>query len=120
MPTILAAVKVPAPTGLPGLNLLQEKAVNARKTLFGALFTHDAVDIRQPSANLLTRWVIDGEWKLLVPVSHPPADRSTPEQPSQIELYRIAADVTETTNLAEKEPARVQALRQKLDVWWRP
>ena len=120
LPTILAAVKVRALSGLPGLNLLQEKAVNARKTLFGALFTHDAVDIRQPSANLLTRWVIDGEWKLLVPVSHPPADRSTPEQPSQIELYRIAADVTETTNLAEKEPARVQALRQKLDVWWRP
>lgn len=119
LPTILAAVKVPAPSGLPGLNLLQEKAVNARQTLFGALFTHDAVDIRKPSANLLSRWVIDGEWKLLVPVRNPPADRSTPEQPPHLELYRITADATETMNLAEKEPARVQALKQKLDVWLR-
>ncbi len=120
LPTILAAVKVPAPRALPGLNLLQEKAIQARQTLFGALFTHDAINIRKPSANLLSRWVIDGEWKLLMPVSNPPTDRSTPEQPQQIELYRLTRDAAETTNLASQEPARVQALKQKLDGWWRP
>ena len=120
LPTILAAVQLPAPAGLPGVNLLQEKAVRARRTLFGELFTHDAIDIRKPSANLLARWIIDGEWKLLVPVDKPPADRSTPEQPSQIELYRITADAEEKTNLAARETARVQSLRRKLDAWWRP
>lgn len=118
LPTILTAARLPVPKGLPGLNLLQEKAVRARKTLYGAIFTHDAVDIRQPTANLLSRWIIDGEWKLLVPVNKPPDDRSTAEQPSRIELYRIASDVNETINLAEQEPTRVQALKQKMDLWF--
>lgn len=118
LPTIVGAVKIPAPSGLPGVNLLQEKAVNARKTLYGAIFTHDAVDIRQPAANLLSRWIIDGDWKLLVPVSNPPKDRGTPEQPPQIELYRLTGDATETTNLAEKERARVKVLKRKLDSWF--
>lgn len=118
LPTILAAVKVPAPRGLPGINLLQEKAVNARHTLFGALFTHDAIDVRNPAANLLSRWIIDGDWKLLVPVTKPPEDRSTAEQPQKTELYRITSDATETLNLADKEPARVRQLKQKLDAWY--
>ncbi|MBL8205519.1 MAG: sulfatase [Blastocatellia bacterium] len=118
LPTILGAVKLPAPSGLPGVNLLQEKAVTVRKTLYGAIFTHDAVDIRQPAANLLSRWIIDGDWKLLVPVSNPPKDRGTPEQPPQIELYRLTGDATETTNLAEKERARVKVLKRKLDSWF--
>lgn len=118
LPTILAAVKLPTPSDLPGINLLTEKSVRARKTLFGALFTHDAIDVRNPSANLLSRWIIDGDWKLLVPVTNPPQDRSTAEQPKQIELYRITTDTTETTNLAGKEPARVQAMKQTLDRWF--
>lgn len=116
MPTLLAAAGVKSPGGLPGLNLLDDKAVNARRTLYGAIFTHDAVDIRDPAANLMTRWMIDGEWKLLVPVP----GKANEEQPQQIELYRIAADPEEKTNLAAREPKRLQALQQKLDAWWRP
>ena len=115
LPTLLAATNIPAPPGLPGLNLLDEQAVKARQTLFGAIFTHDAVELRRPAANLMTRWVIDGEWKLLVPVP----GQANEEQPQQDELYRIARDPEERINLAAKEPARVAALRRKLDAWWK-
>jgi arylsulfatase A-like enzyme len=119
-PTVLTAAGANVPAGLAGLNLLNARAVAARKTLYGECFTHDAIDLRKPSANLLARWIIDGDWKLLVPVESPPEDRATPEQPPAIELYRVTTDVEEKTNLAVREPATVRALRRKLDAWWRP
>ncbi len=116
LPTLLAATNISAPDGLPGLNLLDDRAVRARQTLFGAIFTHDAVDLRNPSANLMTRWVIDGEWKLLVPVP----GQANEEQPQHTELYRITRDPEERVDLASKEPRRVAALRRTLDAWWNP
>ena len=115
-PTVLAAVGAKVPTGLPGLNLLAARAVAARRTIYGECFTHDAIDLRNPSANLYSRWILDGEWKLIVPVENRPHD----EGPKDMELYRITTDVEEKTNLAAQEPARVQVLRRKLDAWWRP
>ena len=115
-PTALAAAGIEAPAGLPGVNLLDERAVRARRALYGAIFTHDAIDIRRPAANLMTRWVIDGDWKLLVPAPGGPRE----EQPPTIELYRLAADPDERSNLAPREPKRVEALRRKLDAWWTP
>jgi uncharacterized sulfatase len=115
-PTVLTAVGAKVPTGIPGLNLLDARTVAARKTLFGECFTHDAIDLRKPSANLYSRWILDGEWKLIVPVAGRPHD----EGPKEIELYRISTDAEEKTNLAAKEAARVQSLRRKLDQWWRP
>ena len=115
-PTVLRAVGAKVPTGMPGLNLLDTQAVTARKTLYGECFTHDAIDLRNPTANLYSRWILDGEWKLIVPVDNRPHD----EGPKQIELYRITTDTEEKTNLAAQEAGRVQVLRRKLDMWWRP
>ncbi len=116
MPTLLAAAGSDPPKDLPGLNLLDEKAVKARRTLYGAIFTHDAVDIRRPASNLMTRWMIDGDWKLLVPV----AGMANEEQPRKVELYRISVDPDERDDLAGRESSRVSQLRRKLDAWWNP
>lgn len=116
VPTLLAATGVQAPAGLPGLNLLDDKAVNARRALYGASFTHDLVELRDPSANVLTRWMIEGEWKLLVPTP----GQTNEEQPQKVELYRITTDPDERADLAEREPKRVEAMRRKLDSWWNP
>jgi len=116
MPTLLKAVGVQSPDGLPGIDLLDDKAVRVRRALYGAIFTHDAVDIRNPAANLMTRWVIDGDWKLLLPI----AGKANAEQPQTVELYRITADPDERNNLAGKEAKRVAALQRKLDAWWKP
>lgn len=116
MPTLLAAAGIDPPKDLPGLNLLDEKALRSRKTLYGAIFTHDAVDIRRPASNLMTRWVIDGDWKLLVPVP----GKANEEQPQKIELYRISVDPDERDDLAGRESSRVAQLMRKLDAWWKP
>lgn len=116
LPTLLAATGINAPPNLPGINLLNTKAVNTRTTLYGGCFTHDAVELRNPSANVLSRWVIDGNWKLIVPVPGRKGE-DVPEQPM---LYHLATDPTEQTNLAATEKRRVAMLQNKLDTWWKP
>jgi uncharacterized sulfatase len=111
MPTVLAAVGIDAPPGLPGLNLADQAAVNARKTLFGECFTHDAVDLELPASGLRWRWIIDGDCKLIVP-------NPVNEPDAPIELFHITADPMEKENLATQQPERVAELRAKLDAWW--
>lgn len=53
------------------------------------------------------RMVRDGDWKLVVA-------EGKKEAAAQTELFNIAADPNETTNLAAKEPQRVEALRARL------
>jgi uncharacterized sulfatase len=115
MPTILVAVGLPAGKDLPGLNLLDEAAVGRRKTLHGECHTHNAVDLNDPAKNVRHRWIIDGNWKLIVP--HVPADKDGPGEP---ELYDLAADPLEKTNRIAEKPDVAATLRKKLDAWWNP
>ena len=110
-PTILAATGAKIPEELPGLNLLNTEAANARQTLFGECFTHNAVDLDRPAASLRWRWVIDGEWKLIVPA---PQNEPT----AAVELFHVSADPMEKQNLAPDQPERVAALRAQVNAWW--
>lgn len=113
VPTLLAALEQPPPPAMQGINLLDEKTAAARHAIFGECFTHNAVDLDDPAANLRWRWVIDGHWKLILPDA-----RNEPD--AAIELYDLASDPHETRNLADSQPARVAELRSRLDAWWRP
>jgi uncharacterized sulfatase len=110
-PTILAATGGKATNDMPGINLLDAKAVADRTATFGEIFEHNAVDIRVPAKNLQYRWVIDGHWKLIVPN----AER-IPK--GTVEFYDLATDPWEENNLASQQPERVAALQKKLDAWW--
>jgi arylsulfatase A-like enzyme len=124
VPTILAATGTAAPPdlpginlpgiNLPGINLLDRRAVTSRRTLYGENFTHDAVDIRRPSTSLLSRWIIEDGWKLIVPVPGVNGE-DVPDRPL---LYRIAGDPDEQQDLAAREPRRLEQMRQRLDAWW--
>ena len=115
-PTILSAVGVDDPSllgSLPGVNLLDEKQVAARSSVFGEIYEHDVFDIARPTASLRDRWVIDGQWKLIVPHTARVPDGVT-------ELYNLHDDPDELRNLAESEPDYVAALRKSLDAHWLP
>ncbi|MFO1021279.1 MAG: sulfatase-like hydrolase/transferase [Planctomycetales bacterium] len=113
LPTILKFTGQDLPPDLPGLNLLDPQALGKRSAIFGECFTHNAVDLNRPAANLRYRWIISGSDKLIVPdaVNEP---KASPE------LFDLTTDPEEKTDLAAKSPDRVQSLRTQLDHWWNP
>jgi arylsulfatase A-like enzyme len=113
MPTLLAALGQNPTKAMQGVNLLDDQAVKSRPAIFGECFTHNAIDLDKPAANLRWRWMIHGYWKLIVP-----DERNEPKE--QVELYDLATDPQETANLAAQNADRVARLRAELDAWWTP
>lgn len=112
VPTALAAAGIDPPQSLPGLNLFdlaKENGQGKRNALYGEIFSHDIADIDRPAASLEFRWIIQDDWKLIVPAANGP-----------VELYNLKNDPHETHNVAEKSGDVVNRLRQKLDAWWSP
>lgn len=112
LPTLLKAAGVPCPAGLPGIDLRDSSAIAARETIYGTCYTHDFMDLEKPAKSVRWRWCLSGEWKLIVP-------NLANEPNGVVELYNLDADPFEQKNLAASEPARVAALRGKLDEWWK-
>lgn len=112
VPTLLAAVGIAPHKELPGLNLLEDKAVAERRSIFGECFTHDAVELSRPAANLRWRWIIEGDWKLILP-----APQNEPGGTN--ELYNLVKDPQEERNVAPDHPAAVERLASRLHEWWR-
>jgi len=112
-PTLLTAVGFKPTADMPGVNLLDRTVLAKRDTLYGEIFLHTAVDIQKPGPNLRYRWIIQGDWKLILPHA-PNVKGGTPE------LYDLSTDQHETENLAVKHPDKVVALSAKLDAWWKP
>jgi len=110
-PAILAACGLKPTPDMQGINLLDGKAVNARKAIFGEIFGHNAVDIHRPVANLHYRWCIEDNWKVIVPNRINMPD-------DEIELYDLSKDPHEEENLAAEQPGRVEKMKQMIDQWW--
>lgn len=114
-PTILAACGVDWPHELdrpPGLDLnprAQGGPPLEREAVFGELFTHDCVELGKPRLSLTHRWIRRGNDKLIVPTGE-----AAPE------LYDLATDPDEQTNLAAQRPEVVAELRRLIDAWWDP
>lgn len=112
-PTILAAAGLKPTKDMPGINLLDPHWVASRDAIFGEIFEHNAIDIHKPAANLQYRWIVEKNWKLIVP-------REPNVKDGKIELYDLAKDPFEKDNLAAKEAEKVADLSRKLDAWWKP
>ena len=109
--TILAACGLEVPKAWPGHDrrLAQANGEHARGPVFGAAFTHDVVDLDDPSKNVLSRFVVDGEWKLIL---------HEEEGARRGELFRILEDPAEEAAVVDEGVrARLEGL---LDAWWRP
>ena len=108
-PTILAACGLAPTKEMRGINLLDVAGGKQppRDTLFGEIYGHDVIDIDRAEPNLLQRWCIAGNWKLIES-----ADGTRPE------LYELSKDPTEEKNLAADEPLRVKELSAKIKAEW--
>lgn len=112
VPTLLKALEIPLPAGLPGIDILDEQARKDRKVVFGECFTHNANDLDDPKANLRWRWAVQGQWKLIVP-------NQAIERDGKNELYDLLADPLETKNLVLTHPEIERDLLSQLDAWWK-
>ncbi len=112
-PTILEVCGLKPTDQMQGVNLLDQDALEDRNAAFGAVYTHDAVDIHRPASSLQWRWAVVGPWKLMLP-HRPNLPKASPE------LYHVLDDPHEKTNLAEKKSDIVERLRQRIDAWWTP
>jgi uncharacterized sulfatase len=109
LPTLLGVAGISPPDSLPGINLLDKEAVADRKAIYGECFTHDIVDLDRPEKSLRFRWLIEGNWKLIV---------AQPGEETGVELYNIIDDPHEERNLATEQPQRVGEMLPKLDAWY--
>ena len=75
------------------------------------MFFHTARSLDDPAANLRYRWLIAGDWKLIVP-------NTANEPAAAVELFNLAKDPDEREHLADTEPVKVAELRARLDAWW--
>jgi uncharacterized sulfatase len=125
-PTILKLAGADVPKAMTGIDLRDRAALQKRNTVFGVDHSHDIRGVDQRVANLESRYVIKGDWKLILhnPANFPPpkyagkpnGKKNNPE--GKPELYMLMDDPHELSNLADKHPDKVASLTGILNAWW--
>lgn len=104
IPTLLSLAGLPAPTGLDALDvtpLLTGRGSGAPRP-FHWHFPHYNNQGGRPGGAMR-----DGDWKLV----------EFYDDPAAPELYNLATDLSEKTNLAAQHPDRVRTMRASLAAW---
>ena len=114
-PTILKACGLAPTKEMQGIDLLDDTALAKRKSTYGAIYLHNAVDIHKPSANLTYRWLIDGNWKLILPHKENVTTKAKHRDTGETELYNLAKDPHERNNLAKARQGRTKRLAKQLN-----
>ncbi len=121
-PTILELAGLRKTKQMQGKNLIdvaQGREVPHR-ALYGESYAHDIADLNDVTRTLLYRWVIRGDWKLLLTYdgivnrykwSHPRTEKGP-------QLYNLRVDPTETDNRAAENPEIVKELTTLLYEHW--
>lgn len=112
VPTLLTAIGAKIPEGLQGIDLSDEERTRQRSAVYGECFTHNANNLDEPRENLRWRWIVRGEWKLIVP-------NESIEKGSGEELYHLSSDPLENHNLRKEQPSIAGDLLRELDQWWK-
>lgn len=110
---------------LPGINILNENALQNRKTVFAEAYNHDIINVEVPTESLLYKIAVEGKWKLLIPnPGMVKKDAQTKKEfkagyySKDVQLYDLTNDPLETKNVAAKYPEEVARLTQKINAWW--
>lgn len=110
---------------LPGIDVLDEDAVQNRKTVFAEAYNHDITNIDRPTESLLYKIAVEKEWKLLIP-NPGMMKKETPTYgqnragyySDEVQLYNLVDDPLESKNVAEDHPEVVERLTQNINAWW--
>ncbi len=119
-PTAMAAAGLEAPADLPGINLMNKEAVEAREIIFGVTNAIHNMTPGNPDGTLQYLWAIEGDWKLMVRYS---GENKTKYRNIHVwdtvpvRLYNLAEDPHEETNLAWDRKDKVRELRKKIEAW---
>ncbi|MGC6426199.1 MAG: sulfatase [Akkermansiaceae bacterium] len=126
-PTILKIAGIEVPKSMTGIDLRDTAALEKRDTIYGYDGNHDMFDLGDRTANMESRYIVHGDWKLLLhdeqnyglpyagrPAAHPNNPDGKPE------LYQLSKDPHEKQNLADQNPKKVKELTTLLDAWWKP
>ena len=91
-----------------------------RDHIFGESFAHDIVDISDSEKTLLFRWVIKGNYKLLLTYDGKVSRyKSThPRTEKRPQLFDLSNDPAEKVNLAKDHPEKVAELAKMLNDWY--
>jgi len=116
-PTIAAAAGLKAPDNLPGINLLDEKATNERKAIFGSCHASHNITVGNPDDTLQYLWCVEGAWKLIVRCHGNDTTKyklTHNWDKASVRLYNLVEDPHETNELASQRPEVVSRQKAKI------
>ncbi|SEQ79081.1 uncharacterized sulfatase [Hyunsoonleella jejuensis] len=104
VPTVLDILGIEKPENLPGLSVLDEKALNERKGIFGEVYAHDFDTIEN---SMYYNMAIFPPYKIIVP-------DPVRKKGEVVQLFNIDEDPFEKNNIAEANPDIVKDLQDKI------
>ena len=115
-PTIMASAGLETPKHLPGLNLMDAKALKERNTIYGVTNSIFNMTPDDPDQTTQYLWCIEGEWKLLL--RYPGLDTTHYSKVhswdmAKVQLYNVRLDPHEKKELSKIHPEIVKRLEQK-------
>ena len=121
-PTIAAATGLTAPAGLPGINLLDAKARDARKQVFGVTNSTHNMSPGNPDDTLQYLWCVEQEWKLILRFHGKDTSKYRNLHvwdTAPTHLYHLSEDPNEKRDVADQHPEIVSRLKDRIEGWRR-
>jgi uncharacterized sulfatase len=104
VPTVLDILGMKKPETLPGISVLDTKALEARKGIFGEVYAHDFDKIEN---SMYYNMAIFPPYKIIVP---DPVRKKN----EVVKLFNIEEDPFEKSNIAAENPEIVKDLKDKI------
>ncbi|UMB54141.1 sulfatase-like hydrolase/transferase [Lutibacter sp. A64] len=104
VPTVLDILGIKKPKNLPGVNVLDKKALTERKGVFGEVYAHDFDTIEN---SMYYNMAIFPPYKIIVP-------DPVRKKEEIVQLFNIDDDPYEKNNIAESNPEIVEDLKEKI------
>jgi arylsulfatase A-like enzyme len=106
LPTILAVLKLPAPSGLDGRSL-SGTTPDPQRSIIAESFTNDFRISLNPKFRRIERAIFDGPYKLIAATN------------GKREMYNLSSDPNESQNLYRPDDSLARQLEARLDDWVR-